>query len=98
MTPVTRAAHAVVMHGYGPPSVLSYAKLPLPAIGPHDVRIRAIASAINHTDLEIRAGNWPILRPGPFPYTPGVEVVGDVEEVGEAVDRVRPGDRVLTMM
>jgi NADPH2:quinone reductase len=39
-----------------------------------------------------------VLKSNPFPYVPGVEVVGDIEEVGSAVDRVRPGDRVITMM
>jgi len=34
----------------------------------------------------------------PFPYVPGLEVVGDVVEVGEAVHEVRRGDRVITMM
>jgi NADPH2:quinone reductase len=55
-------------------------------------------SAVNHSDLEIRAGTYPILKPDPFPYTPGLEVVGDVVEVGAAVSEVRVADRVITMM
>jgi NADPH:quinone reductase len=90
--------HAVVMRRYGPPNVLEYTEVSLPAIGRDEVRIRSIASAVNHTDLEIRAGNWPVQKPEPFPYIPGVEVVGDVEEVGEAVQMIRPGDRMITMM
>lgn len=61
-----------------------------------EVRIRSIASAINHTDLEIRAGNWPVRKPQPFPYVPDVEVVGEIEEVGHAVQEFRRGDRVIT--
>lgn len=34
----------------------------------------------------------------PLPYVPGLEVVGDVIEVGGAVDGVRAGDRVIAMM
>jgi NADPH:quinone reductase len=90
--------HAVVMRRYGPPDVLEYTEVSLPAVGRDEVRIRCIASAVNHTDLEIRSGNWPVQKPEPFPYIPGVEVVGDVEEVGEAVQKVRPGDRMITMM
>jgi hypothetical protein len=41
-----------------------------------EVRIRSIGSAINHTNLEIRAANWPVKKPRPFPYVPGVEVAG----------------------
>lgn len=98
MSAKARNIHAVMMRRYGPPSVLEYTEISLPAIGPDDVRIRSIASAVNHTDLEIRTGNWPVQKPEPFPYVPGVEVIGDVEEVGEAVQKVRPGDRVITMM
>lgn len=98
MNPVAQNAHAVRMTQYGPPSVLSYAEVSLPFLRPHEVRIRTFASAVNHTDLEIRAGNWPVSKPDAFPYTPGVEVVGEVEEVGRAVNGVRQGDRVITMM
>jgi NADPH:quinone reductase len=98
MSAKARNIHAVVMRRYGPPDVLEYTEISLPAVGRDDVRIRSIASAVNHTDLEIRAGNWPVQKPEPFPYIPGVEVIGDVEEVGEAVQKVRPGDRVITMM
>jgi NADPH2:quinone reductase len=84
--------HAVVMHQYGPPEVLTFAKVSLPALGPDGVWIKSIASAINHTDLEIRAGSWTIKKPHPFPYVPGVEVVGEIEEVAV---RVASCDRTI---
>lgn len=93
-----RTAQAVQIDRYGPPEVLAYTTVALAPLGPDEVRFRVAASAVNHTDLEIRAGNWPVRKPLPFPYVPGVEAVGDVEEVGEAVREVRPGDRVITMM
>jgi len=86
------------MRRYGAPEVLVLEEIALPPLAPNDVRIRSIASAINHSDLEIRAGHWPVQKPDPFPYVPGLEVVGEVVEVGAAVRGVRPGDRVLTMM
>ena len=91
-------SHAVLMRQYGPPAVLSYGEIDLPELRPNEVRIRSIASAINHTDLEIRAGNWPLQKPNPFPYVPGVEVVGEVEEAGATVREVRQGNLVITMM
>ena len=54
-----REARAALMTEYGPPEVLAYAGVPLPVLGSDEVRIRVIAAAVNHTDLEIRAGNWP---------------------------------------
>ena len=98
MTSARRSTHAVQMNSYGPPEVLAYTLVQLPPLGPDEVRIRTIAAAVNHTDLEIRAGHWPIRRPEPFPYIPGVEVLGEVEEVGASVKDVRVGDRVITMM
>lgn len=86
------------MHQYGGPEVLKVERAPLTALEPGEIRIQAIASAINHSDLEIRSGNWPILKPDPFPYTPGLEVVGDVVEVGVGVQNLHSGDRVIAMM
>src|SRR5437588_305337 len=86
------------MDGYGPPEVLVLREVPLPALGPGDIRVRTIAAAVNRADLEIRSGNWPVQQPDPFPYTPGLEVLGDVAEVGESVTLPRPGQRVITMM
>lgn len=94
----TRTAHAVQMRGYGAPEVLTYAKVVLAPLTAHEVRIRTLAAAVNHTDLKIRAGHWPVRKPDPFPYIPGVEVVGVIEEVGEAVQGWAPGQTVITMM
>ncbi|MES2432892.1 MAG: NADP-dependent oxidoreductase [Pseudomonadota bacterium] len=94
----TEFTQAVQMHSYGPPEVLIYAPLRLAPLQPDEVRIRTIASAVNHTDLEIRSGNWPIRKQDPFPYVPGVEVVGEIAEVGSSVSGLYPGDRVITMM
>lgn len=96
--PTVQAPHAVVMTSYGSPDVLIWTEVPLTPLAPDEVRIRTIATAVNHTDLEVRAGTWPIRRPEPFPYVPGVEVLGEIEEVGASVRDVRPGERVITMM
>jgi NADPH2:quinone reductase len=91
-------APAIVTSRYGAPDVLVYTAVPLPPLEPDEVRIRTIASAVNHTDLEIRAGNWPVRKIEPFPYVPGVEVVGVISEVGRSVRELREGEPVITMM
>ncbi|HEX3501143.1 MAG TPA: zinc-binding alcohol dehydrogenase family protein [Stellaceae bacterium] len=93
-----RTGEAVVMRRYGPPDVLRVERVTLPELAADEIRVRALAAAINHSDLEIRAGTWPILRADPFPYTPGLEVVGEVVEIGAAVSRFRLGERIVTMM
>src|SRR5947209_1921851 len=90
--------HAIMMRQYGPPEVLVWTEVPPTVLQPDEIRIRTIAAAVNHTDLEIRTGNWPVRKPDPFPYVPGVEVVGEVEEIGSAVRTFHRGDRVITMM
>jgi NADPH:quinone reductase len=89
---------AIIMRQYGGPEVLRHETVSLGPLGPNEIRIRSIASAVNHSDLEIRAGNWPVLTSSPFPYTPGLEAVGDIVEVGADVSILRPGDHVITMM
>jgi NADPH:quinone reductase-like Zn-dependent oxidoreductase len=93
-----REGAAIFMRQYGGPDVLQLETVLFAALRPDEIRIRSIASAVNHSDLEIRAGNWPILRPNPFPYIPGIEAVGEVVEIGADVSEFRIGDRVITMM
>lgn len=93
-----RTGAAVVMRQYGTPDVLRLERVALPALAPDEIRLRSRAAAINHSDLEIRAGAWPILRAEPFPYTPGLEAIGDIVEIGSAVSRFAVGERVITMM
>jgi hypothetical protein len=50
---------AIVMRRYGPPAVLGVERVTLPALGAGELRVRSLASAINHSDLEIRAASGP---------------------------------------
>lgn len=95
---------AVVLRGYGPPEAFSLADLPRPRLSAGELRVRTIAAGVNRTDIEIRAGNWPIQKQSPFPYVPGIEVVGQVIELGPPVvpfhkgAPFQKGDHVIAMM
>jgi len=91
-------ANAIVMHSYGPPDVLRLQRVPMRPLGADEIRLKSLASAINHSDLEIRAGRWPIARAEPFPYVPGLEVVGEIVACGADVADFRVGERAITMM
>jgi len=91
-------SHAVHIERYGSPEVLTYFEAEQASLAAHEIRIKTLAAAVNHTDLKIRAGLWPVRKPNPFPYVPGVETVGVIEEVGEAVHGWVPGQPVITMM
>jgi NADPH2:quinone reductase len=95
---MTTSSRAIVMRRHGGPDVLSVEERPLRPLASGEVRLRSLASAVNHSDLHVRAGDWPIRKPSPFPYVPGLEVVGDVVEVAPDVTTVRVGDRVWTTM
>ena len=57
----------------------------------HDAIVRVTMSSICTSDLHIKHGSVPRAVPG---ITVGHEMVGVVEEVGEKVTHVKPGDRV----
>ena len=68
--------------------------LPVPALrGPHDVRVRVEAAALNHLDLYV-VGGLPGVTITP-PWVVGSDGSGVVDAVGDAVTAVRPGDAVV---
>lgn len=76
-----------------PSEVLRLVDLPEPTPGPGQVRVAVRASAVNFADTLMCRGEYQV-RPEP-PFVPGLEVCGDVLEVGEGVTHVAVGDRVL---
>ncbi len=89
---------AIQMTQYGDSKVLKLVEITLLPLQPNEVRFRLIAAAVNRADLEIRSGNWPVMTAQPFPYTPGLEALGELVEIGQAVSDLKIGDRVITMM
>ena len=70
----------------------------LPDLKKDEVRFRVIAAPVNRADIEVRSGNWPIVRANPFPYIPGIEAVGQITECGKGVHGIKVGEHVVTMM
>ena len=63
----------------------------VPVPPPGDVLVRVRACGVCRTDLHIVDGEMPV---GRLPLTPGHEIVGVVEDVGDGVRDVKVGDRV----
>jgi NADPH2:quinone reductase len=85
---------AAVYYRTGPPEVLQYEEVPDPKPGPGQVAIRVQAISIEGGDVLNRAG-------GPMPATPhivGYQAAGIVSEVGDGVDGLRTGVRVVAFM
>jgi NADPH:quinone reductase-like Zn-dependent oxidoreductase len=86
---------AVRFHEYGGPEVLRYEDVEEPAPGAGQVRLRVAATSFNPVDDGIRGG----FLTGPFPvvlpHTPGIDVAGTVDVLGEDVTGVAVGDAVI---
>jgi len=85
-----RDARGVVVTAPGAPARIAPIVVDRP--GPGEVLVRIVANGVCHSDLwAIEHGNWG----SPFPMLLGHEAAGIVEESGDGVDHVAPGDRVL---
>jgi NADPH:quinone reductase len=82
------------VHEYGEPSdVLTLAEVAEPSPGHGQVLVRVRAAAANFPDALLCRGTYQV-RP-PLPFCPGVELCGEIAEVGEQVSGFAPGDRVI---
>ena len=70
---------------------LELVELEASPLGDRDARVRIEASGVCHSDLSVINGSIPY----PPPIILGHEGAGAVVEVGSAVTRVKPGDRVI---
>jgi D-arabinitol dehydrogenase (NADP+) len=75
---------------YEAPGNFAITDLPLPAVGPLDVRIKIQQSGVCGTDLHLHHGTYI----GVYPLTPGHETIGEIDDVGSDVSRFRLGQRV----
>jgi NADPH:quinone reductase-like Zn-dependent oxidoreductase len=89
---------AIVMTGYGPPEVLTWAGVPLPEPGQGQVRIKVKAAGISPTDLAMRAGYLKDAFPLPPGTVLGFEAAGTVDAVGPGVTGTSAGDDVTALL
>jgi NADPH2:quinone reductase len=82
---------AVRIHEDGGPEVLRYEDAPEPVPGTGHVLVRLRAASLNHLDLWVRKG----LPSVPKPRILGADGAGLVEELGEGVNGLEPGQRVV---
>jgi len=87
---------AVHIHDYGGLDVLHYEDAPRPTPGAGEVLIRVHATTINPFDCAVRAGYMGQYFNYTFPLILGTDVSGVIEQIGEGVTDVSPGDIVYT--
>jgi NADPH2:quinone reductase len=86
---------AIVCLEWGKPESLTLAERPSPPVSSGQVRIGVHACGVNFADTLIIQGLYQE-KPA-FPFSPGMEVAGEVLEVGAGVAHVRVGDRVTAV-
>ena len=76
-----------------PRDVLTLTEVPDPEPGPGQVLVRVLGAAANFPDVLMCRGGYQV-RP-PLPYTPGVELCGEVVAAGPGVTGFAAGDRLI---
>ena len=82
--------------GSGPAGSLVLAERPDPVAGPGQIRIRVCAAGVNRPDILQRLGLYP--APAGVSDILGLEVAGEVDQVGAGVTSWQAGDRVCALL
>ena len=86
---------ALLCKEHGPPEQLVLEEVPVPEPGKGEVRVKVAVAGVNFPDtLIIR--NLYQFKPD-LPFSPGGEAAGVVDAVGEGVEHLKAGQRVLAM-
>ncbi len=83
---------AAVCYEINKPLVVEEVDIDPPQKG--EVKVRLTATAVCHSDIHVMSGEIP----WGLPFVPGHESAGYVEEVGEGVTTVKPGDPVIVSL
>ncbi|MEZ5236544.1 MAG: alcohol dehydrogenase catalytic domain-containing protein [Acidimicrobiales bacterium] len=84
---------AVVCKAFGPPEDLVVEERPDPTPGPGEVLVEVKAASVTFPDTLMLEDRYQF-KAAP-PYVPGGEVAGVVTALGEGVDSLRVGDRIV---
>jgi NADPH:quinone reductase len=87
---------AIRVENPGPNYRLVPVEIPTPAPGPGEVLIKVAASGLNRADIAQAMGAYP--PPPGAPETLGLEVSGEIVEVGASVREPRVGDAVCALL
>jgi len=88
--------YAVTCQGHGGPDVLTLVEFPKPILTPDQILVRVRAAGLNRADILQRRGKY---YPSPGESTIlGLEVAGEVVEMGDRVTRFSIGDRVASLV
>jgi NADPH:quinone reductase-like Zn-dependent oxidoreductase len=85
---------AIRVHAYGGSEQLRLEEAPQPKVESGKVLVRIHAASVNPIDFKLASGNMRQIMPINFPWIPGGDFSGLVEEVGSGVTGLAKGDAV----
>ncbi len=87
----------VIITGFGGPEVLKIEDVAVfPEPKPGEVRVKVLVAGAAFTDVMIRKGMYPDVKEKP-PFSPGYDMVGVVDKLGEGVTRFKVGQTVADL-
>lgn len=86
---------AARLFAYGDTNQIRIETIAHPSVGRGEILVNVAASSLNHVETYIRQGYLAQMIPLELPATLGIDLAGEVEEVGEGVTRFKKGDRVI---
>ncbi|WP_043345025.1 zinc-dependent alcohol dehydrogenase family protein [Belnapia moabensis] len=89
---MSQTMKAAVLTRFGGTDAFELREVPVPAVGPNQVRVRVHATAVNPLDCQIRRGDYTDFVP--LPAIIGHDISGVVEDVGSDVTGFGIGDEV----
>jgi NADPH2:quinone reductase len=87
---------AIRVDEFGEPEVLKHVEVERPSPDEGEVLIEIKSAGVNYADTMRRRNQY--VESQWLPFTPGSEVAGTVAEVGDDVEDVNVGDRVVTLL
>lgn len=87
---------AMVCSRYGGPEELAIGELPTPRPGPGQVAIRVHHAGVSFVDSLMIANRHQ--NKHELPFAPGMEVAGEISELGEGIEGLAVGDRVAALV
>jgi NADPH:quinone reductase len=93
--PEKKHMHAIAITAFGGPEQLTLVEQPLPTPDQDEVLIRVQAAGVGMWDVKVRQGKV-IFEGQQFPFIPGWESAGVIEQVGAKVTGWRVGDVVTS--
>lgn len=89
---------AIAIEGFGEPEQLLKRGLPRPEPRGDELLIHVVAAGVSRLDATVRRGEARDSIEVAFPWVPGFEVAGVVEQLGPGCRRFRAGERVWALL